>query len=129
LIFLAPARRPDAALRVAVQPLVHAAGGQWGADRRAGRGAALGDPAGVEATGGATFLWEAEPRLELAFDGERQGGSADFLPRRPLVFHWSRRALFPSLWLVAALDGRLSDALAGRRLHLPPRQDPGQSRS
>ena len=42
----------------------------------------------VEATGVATFPRGGEHRLELGFDGERQGGSTDFRPDLPLVFRW-----------------------------------------
>jgi hypothetical protein len=91
LIFLAPVRRPAAALRFAGQPLVHAAGlcdvsavriGVPGAEPHSATQRA------VEATGVATFPREAEPWLELGFDGEQQGASADFRPRLPLVFRW-----------------------------------------
>jgi hypothetical protein len=91
LIFLAPARRPVAALRFAGQPLVHAAGLRDVSAVRIGVPGAEPHSAtlrAVEAIGAATFPWEAEPRLELGFDGEQQGASADFRPRLPLVFRW-----------------------------------------
>lgn len=91
LIFLAPIGRPDAALRFAGQPLVHASGFRQISGVRIGvRGAEPHSATlrAVEATGVATFPKEAEPRLDLSFDGERQGGSADFRPHLPLVFRW-----------------------------------------
>ena len=42
----------------------------------------------VEATGIATFSRSPEHRLELGFDGERQGRAADLRPDLPLVFRW-----------------------------------------
>jgi hypothetical protein len=91
LVFLAATRRPDADPAPVRQPLRHAAGvrevtaarfhapgaGAWSATVRA-----------VEAAGIATFSRGSEHRLELGFDGERQGGTADFRPHLPLVFHW-----------------------------------------
>jgi len=91
LIFVVPTRRPDAARRVAGQTLIHAAG------LREVTAVRIGVPESepltatlpaVEATGVATFRREAAPRLELGFDGERQGGAADFRPDLSLVFRW-----------------------------------------
>ena len=91
LIFLAPGRRPEAASRAAGQPVVHAAGLREVSAVRIGvPGAEPLSPTlrAVEATGVATFPREREPRLELGFDGERQGGAADFRPHLPLVLRW-----------------------------------------
>jgi len=91
LIFLAPTRRPDAAPRATRQPLVHAAGVREVSAVQIGvpeTEPLSGTLRAVEATGIATFPREVEPRLELGFDGERQGGSADSRPDLPLVFRW-----------------------------------------
>jgi hypothetical protein len=91
LIFVAPARRPDAARRVPGQALVHAAGLREVSAVRIGVPESEPPTAtlrAVEATGVATFDRESEQRLELCFDGERQGGAADFRPHLPLVFRW-----------------------------------------
>jgi Glyoxalase-like domain len=91
LVFLAATRRPDAEPGSARQPLVHAAGVREVSAVRIGVPGA--EPLSatlqaVEATGVATFPRGAEHRLELGFDGERQGGSVDFRPDLPLVFRW-----------------------------------------
>jgi hypothetical protein len=91
LVFLAPTRRPDAEPRWASQPLVHAAGVREVSAVRLGVPGA--EPLSatlraVEATGIATFPRGSEHRLELGFDGERQGGAMDFRPHLPLVFRW-----------------------------------------
>jgi Glyoxalase-like domain len=90
LIFLAPFRRPGAVPAVR-QPLAHAAGVRKVSAVRIGVPGA--EPLSatlraVETTGVATFPRGGEPRLELGFDGERQGGSVDFRPHLPLVFHY-----------------------------------------
>jgi hypothetical protein len=91
LVFLAATRRPDAEPPPARQPLVHAAGVREVTAVRLGIPGA--EPLSatlraVEATGIATFSRGPEHRLELGFDGERQGGAADFRPDLPLVFRW-----------------------------------------
>jgi hypothetical protein len=90
LVFLAPTRRPDRTPGF-TGARVHAAGVQEISAVRIGvpgTGPLSATLQAVEATGVATFPRGGEPRLELGFDGERRGGSADFRPDLPLVFRW-----------------------------------------
>jgi hypothetical protein len=91
LVFLAATRRPDAEPPSARKPLVHAAGVREVTAVRLdvpGIEPLSATLRAVEAAGIATFPRGGEHRLELAFDGERQGRAEDFRPHLPLVFRW-----------------------------------------
>ncbi|HZS05256.1 MAG TPA: VOC family protein [Blastocatellia bacterium] len=91
LFYMAFGRRTDVRLRGQPQPREHSAGGReitrlhFGsphADELSAELRATVDSGLVSFGAGETYL------LEIGFDGESQGRSADFRPALPLVFRW-----------------------------------------
>jgi hypothetical protein len=92
LFYLAFSRRPDPNDLVRRQPREHAAGVQEITRVRVsvGQGGAASAElrAAEEACNGLSFVSANENLLEVGFDGEKGGQSADFRPALPLVFRW-----------------------------------------